>query len=106
MKLESEREGLTVGKDSPNLVDHNGSPAESSNAVDNVVEISSLEQSKLVTATTPKEVAQEAARRQLPVYQRVYIDGFVQGIDASLTIDTGACGMIVSHWLFDRMSEG
>ena len=65
--------GLTVGEDSPNLVDHNGSPVESSNAVDNIVEIRSVEQSKLVAATTPKEVAQESARRQPQVYQMVYM---------------------------------
>ena len=56
MNLESKGEGLTVGEDNLNLVDCNGSPVESSYAVDNVVEISSVERSKL-------EVAQEAARR-------------------------------------------
>ena len=90
MNLESKREGFTVGEDSPNLVDHNGSPVESKNAVDNVVEVSIVEQFTLVAATTPKEVAQAAARRQLPVYGGVYIDGFMQGVDATLTIETPA----------------
>ena len=54
-----------MGRDSSSLVDHNGNPVESSNAVDNVVEISSREQSKLVATTTPREVAQEPARRHL-----------------------------------------
>ena len=39
----SEKEGLIVSEDSPNLVDHNGSLVESSNAV----EISSIEQISL-----------------------------------------------------------
>ena len=69
MNFESKRKCLTVGEDSLNLVDHNGSLVESSNAVDNVVEIISIEQSKLVAATTPKEVSQETARRQIPVCQ-------------------------------------
>ena len=77
MNLESKREGLTLGEDSLNLVDQNGSPVGNGNAVDNVVEISSIEQSKLVAAITPTEVAQEAARKQLPVYQGEYIDCFV-----------------------------
>ena len=29
----------------------------------------------------------------------------MQGVAANLTIDTGACEIIVSHWLFERMSE-
>ena len=73
MNLESKREGLRVGEDHPNK--HNGSPIVSNNAVDNVAEISSIEQSELVAATTPREVAHEAVRRELPVYWEVYIDG-------------------------------
>ena len=57
MNLESNSKGLTVGGDGPNLVDHNGSPVDSSNTLENVVESSSVEQSKLVAATTPKEEA-------------------------------------------------
>ena len=57
-----------MGEDSLNLVYHNGSPVESSNSVDIVVDISSIEQSKLMAATATKVVAQEAVRRQLLVY--------------------------------------
>ena len=102
MNLESKREGPIMGEDSPYLIDHNGSPIESNNAVDHVIENSSIEQSDMVAATTPKVVAEEVARRQLPVYWGVYIDGFVQGIDATLTIETGACDMIMSHWFLRR----
>ena len=59
----------------------------------------------LVAATTPKCIAQEDVRRQLPVYWGAYVYGFVQAIDATLTIDTGACDMIVSLWLFENMSK-
>ena len=68
MNLESKMKGLTVDEDSPNLIDHNGNSVESNNAVDHVVESSSIEQSELMAATIPKEVAQEVVRRQLPVY--------------------------------------
>ena len=60
MNLKNKWEGLTVGEDNLNLIDHNGSPVVSDNAVDNVVEISGVEQNELVAAATPKEVAQEA----------------------------------------------
>ena len=56
-----------MGEDHPNMADHSGSPVESSNSVDNAV-ISSIQQSKFVASITPKEVAQEAARRHLSVY--------------------------------------
>ena len=69
MSLESKREHLTVVEGSPNLIDHNSSLVVSNTVVDDVVEIKSLEQSGLVAAATPKEVAKEAVRRQLPVYQ-------------------------------------
>ena len=39
------------------------------------------------------------------MYQGAYIDGFVQGVHATLTIDTRVCDVIVSHWLFESMSE-
>ena len=52
-----------MGGDSLNLVDHNGSPVESSPAVDSVVEISSVEHSKKVAATTPKEVAPKSCKK-------------------------------------------
>ena len=54
-------------------------------------------QSEVVTEVTPQDIAQETARWQLPVYRGIYIDGFVQGVDATLTVDTGACNTIVSH---------
>ena len=54
---------------------------------------------------TPKEVAQDAARRQLPTYQGAYIYGFIQGVDATLTVDNRACDMIVSQQLFEKISD-
>ena len=38
------------------------------------------------------------------MYRGNYIDGFVQGVDATLTVDTGACNTIVSHSLFEKIS--
>ena len=40
-------------------------------------------------------LTQNVAHRQLPVYHRAYVDGFVQGVDATLTVDTGAVNSIV-----------
>ena len=57
-----------MGEDSQNLIDHNYSPVVGDNAVDYILEISGIEHSELVATTTPKEVAKEAAGRQLPVY--------------------------------------
>ena len=34
------------------------------------------------------------------------MDGFVQGVDATLTVDTGAVNSIVSHRLFKKISKG
>ena len=45
------------------------------------------------------------AHRQLPVYHGSYVDGFVQGVDATLTADTGAVNSIVSHRLFMKISK-
>ena len=39
------------------------------------------------------------------MYQGAYIDGFIQGVDATLTIDTGACDTIVSCGLFEKISN-
>ena len=61
-------------------------------------------QSEVVTEITPQDIAQETARWQLPVYRGIYIDGFVQGVDATLTVDTGVCNTIVSHSLFEKFS--
>ena len=69
----------------------------------NVV-LSESVQSEVVTEVTPQDIAQETARQQLPVYRGIYIDGFVQGVDATLTVDTGACNTIVSHSLFEKVS--
>ena len=63
MNVERKREGLTVCDES-----HNGSIVASDNAADKIVEISSTEQDELVAATTPKDGAQDAVMRQLPVY--------------------------------------
>ena len=69
----------------------------------NVVHSESV-QSEVVTEVTPQDIAQETARWQLPVYRGIYIDGFVQGVDATLTVDTGAGNRIVSHSLFEKFS--
>ena len=50
-------------------------------------------------------LTQDVAHRWLSVYHRAYVDGFVQGVDATLTIDTGAVNSIVSHRLFRKISE-
>ena len=42
---------------------------------------------------------------QLPVYCEAYVDGFVQGVDATFTTDMGAANSIVSHRLFRKISE-
>ena len=52
-----------------------------------------------------KGLTQDVACRQLPVYCRANIDGFVQGVDATLTIDIGAGNSIVSHRIFRKISE-
>ena len=57
-----------MGDGSPNLVDHNGGPVKSSDVTNNAVESSEVVLSESVELATPKEVAQEAARRQLPIY--------------------------------------
>ena len=51
-------------------------------------------------------LTQNVAHRQLPVYHGAYVDGFVQGVDATLTVDTGAVNSIVSHRLFKKISKG
>ena len=51
-------------------------------------------------------LTQNVACRQLPVYCGAYVDGFVQGVDATLTVDTGAVNSIVSHRLFKKISKG
>ena len=62
-----------MDEDNPNFVDHNGSPVENSYMVDNIVEISSIEQSKLVAATTlkvgsPRSCKKEAASVSRGIY--------------------------------------
>ena len=52
-----------------------------------------------------KGLTQDVAHRQLPVYHRAYVDGFVQGVDATLTVDTGVVNSIVSHRLFHKISR-
>ena len=51
-------------------------------------------------------LTQYVAHRQLPVYREAYVDVFVQGVDATLTVDTGAVNSIVSHKLFKKISKG
>ena len=74
-------------------------PVKSSDVANNAVECSEVVQSESLAVATPKEVAQEAARKQLPKCQGTYVDGFIQGVDATLTVDTRACDTIVSHCL-------
>ena len=81
----SEKEGLTMGDGIPNLVDHNGGPVKSSDVTNNAVGSSERVQSESLAAATQKHVAQENARRQLPLYEGVYTDSFIQGFDATLT---------------------
>ena len=39
------------------------------------------------------------------MYQGVYIGGFIQGVDATLMVDIGTCDTIVSHQLFEKLSD-
>ena len=39
------------------------------------------------------------------MYQGAYIDGFIQGDDGTLNIDTGAYDTIVYHRLFEKISD-
>ena len=50
-------------------------------------------------------LTQDVVCRQLPLYHGAYVDGFVQGVDATLTIDMGAVNSIVSHRLFRKISK-
>ena len=52
-----------------------------------------------------KGPTQDVACRQLPVYCGAYVDGFVKGVDANITIDMGAVNSIVLHRLFRKISE-
>ena len=52
-----------------------------------------------------KGLTQDVAHKQLPVCHGAYVDGFVQGVDATLTIDMGAVNSIISHRLFRKISE-
>ena len=120
LTMGNENQGLTVGNGSPVMTDPNGGlanssthnekfvpviAASSSDVVNSVVADSEVVSSETVAEAISKEVTQETARRQLPMYQGAYIDGFIQGIDATLTIDTGACDTIVSCRLFEKISE-
>ena len=87
------------------MADHNGGPVKSIDVANNVVESSEVVQSGFVAVATPKQVTQEAARRQLQIYQGAYIDGFIQEVDSTPTKDIGVCDMIVSHQLFEKVSD-
>ena len=50
-------------------------------------------------------LSQDVAHRWLPVYHSTYVDGIVQGVDATLTIDMGAMNSIVSHRVFRNISK-
>ena len=39
------------------------------------------------------------------MYHGACVDGFVQGVDATLTIDAGVVNSIVSHILFREISQ-
>ena len=50
-----------------------------------------------------KELTQDVACRQLPVYHRACVDGFVQDVDATVPIDMGAVNFIVPDRLFRKI---
>ena len=50
-------------------------------------------------------LTQDVVCRQLPIYCRLYVDRFVQGVDASITIDMGVVNSLVSHILFRKINE-
>ena len=50
-------------------------------------------------------LTQDVDCRQLPVYHGAYVGGFVQGVGATLTVDTEAVNSIVSHSLFKKISR-
>ena len=52
-----------------------------------------------------RELAQDVVHRQLPVYHGAYVNRFIQGVNATLTIDMGAANSTVSHRLFRKISE-
>ena len=43
--------------------------------------------------------------RQLTVHCGAYVEGFIQGADATLTIYMGVVNSIVAHRLFRKISE-
>ena len=113
-------EGLNVGNDSPSITDPEQGIVNSNasvekcapvmavsnhDVVNSTVDSSELVPSKEVAEATPDIIAQEAARWQLPVYRGAYIEGFVQEVDATLTVDTGACDTMVSHRLLEKISD-
>ena len=53
LNMENEKEGLTVGYDSPNSVDHNGGPVKCHDIGNNVVESSEVVQSESVAVAIP-----------------------------------------------------
>ena len=101
--MTNENEGLSWGNTSPDAkggivnknVCNDANVPVMTDSSSNVVHSENV-QSEVVTEVTPQDIAQETARWQLPVYRGIYIDGFVQGVDATLTVDTGACNTIVS----------
>ena len=103
----NENEGLSRGNTSPDpkggIVNKNvcndANVPVMTDSSSNVVHSESL-QSEVVTEVTPQDIAQETARWQLPVYRGI----FVQGVDATLTVDTGAGNTIVSRSLFGKFS--
>ena len=52
-----------------------------------------------------RELTQDLACRQLPVHHGAYVDGSVQGVDATLTTDIGTVSSIISHKLFRKISK-
>ena len=53
----------------------------------------------------PKGLTQDVACRKLPVYCWAYVDGFVQGVKATVTVDMGAVNSIISHRLLRQISK-
>ena len=57
-----------MGDGSPNLIDHNGGHVKGSDVANNAVKSTKVVQNESVAVAKPKEVSQEAERRQLLIY--------------------------------------
>ena len=44
-------------------------------------------------------------RREIPTYDGVYVNGFIENVDVVFTVDTGASFSFLSNRIFDEMSD-